>query len=217
MTDVVIAIATYNEAGNIAELLGQLSDYEVILVDSHSPDGTAAIARRFENVTVIDASRGIASSYLKALELALETDCEFVVQMDAGMTHDPADIPLLIYDCRRWSRDLTIGSRQFEINSYRSLISVFAAWLMRRKGILVSDATSGFRCWRTSALEILFSRKLNGEWLISEGFAFQFELLFYAHRAGVRIGEVPIEYRLTNSSFKLPMIWEAIRVYRGLK
>ncbi len=214
---IVVAMATYNEADNIAQLLSGLKDYEVILVDSSSPDGTAAIARKFENVTVIEVPNlGIATAYLQALGIAFTKECKFVIQMDAGLTHDPADIPRLVEACRH--KDLVIGARRFLSWSYhslvRSLVSLTAAWLMRRKGITVSDATSGFRCWRTSKARPLFRMLLKA--ITSAGFSFQFELLYYVYLAGFSIGEIPIEYRLTNSSFNWGMVWEAIKVYRGL-
>jgi glycosyltransferase involved in cell wall biosynthesis len=214
-TDAVVVIATYNEAETIGWLLDTLRQYHVIVVDSDSPDGTAAIAEDHPNAFVILQQYGpIAGAYLNGFGWALAEGCEYVVQMDAGGTHDPVLVPAMLASARRMRADLLIGSRfthwpgQF---SYRMVISLGAAALMRAKGVPVRDATSGFRIWRADVLQQAIARDVT-----ARGFAFQLELLWNAHRVGARIGEYPIPYRLTNSSFKPAMVWEALRIVRGL-
>jgi hypothetical protein len=77
--------------------------------------------------------------------------------------------------------------------------------------VSVHDATSGYRVWSRDALEAVLASSIR-----AKGFAFQLELLYRAHRAGATIVEVPIPYRLTNSSFNWGMVWEALRIYGGL-
>ena len=112
--------------------------------------------------------------------------------------------------------DLVIGSRFVlvpHLLGYRTALSLGAAWLMRRLGVRVYDATSGFRCWRGSLLaEVLRDWEPK-----ATGFAFQLEMLDRAwNLCGGRVVEEPIEYRLTNSSFRWGMLAEALRVYAGL-
>lgn len=211
----VVVICTYNEADNIAKVLDYLTSYKVILVDDSSPDGTAKIAANYSNVEIISrpGKLGIASAYLEGFKKALEYDPKFVIQMDAGLTHNPTDIPIMISLAEKKNLGLVIGSRFFRKNKIkraRTFISLAAALLMRFIHINVHDATSGFRCWRATTLKEIIAIP----WL-SKGFAFQLETLHLAYRllGNNRIGEIPIQYRLTNSSFNYKMLWEALWIY----
>lgn len=212
-TDAVVAIATYNEAETIGQIVDGLMAHGlwVIVVDDDSPDGTARIAANHgAMVEVRHGQRGIASAYVRVLRLGLAMDAQYVIQMDAGGTHDPEDAMRMLRVAEGFRQGLVIGSR-FECDvpvlSYRTLISRGAAWLMRRAGIQVHDATSGFRVWRCDVLTAALHAGVR-----SEGNAFQLELLWNAYRAGAVIGEHPIPYRLTNSQFRPWMIREALQV-----
>lgn len=222
MDDCVVVLATYNEARTIWKLLEGLRQYAVVIVDD-STDNTALIARSFVNVTIIsrETKMGVASAYVRGFRKAIEAPVpRYVVQMDAGLTHDPADVPRLldsIETVKAGSRpDLVIGSRFMlapHLLGYRTVLSVAAAWGMRGLGIPVQDATSGFRCWRAS----LLGEVLQGWNPTATGFAFQLETLYRAwHWSGGRVAEMPIEYRLTNSSFRWGMVAEALYVYARL-
>jgi len=216
--DAVVVICTYNEADNIGGILAELSalGYSMILVDSSSPDGTADIAGNFAHVQVhVVPNHGIAAAYRHGLSLGCKEPVEFIVQMDAGWTHMPTLIFPLLLDARLTRAGLTIGSRFYRAASvlgYRTALSLGAAWLMRRRGVPVRDATSGFRVWRREWLQAALMRPCR-----ARGFAFQLELLWNAHRAGAVIAEYPIPYRLTNSSFRWGMVAEALQIYGGLE
>lgn len=209
-----IIIATYNEAENIKELLDQLKNYDVFIVDDNSPDGTAEIASSYANVNVMKRidKRGIASAYIDGFKWILNLDKKYdkIVQMDAGLTHNPADIPHMLNSSINC--DLLIGSRNIEkqkIKNYRTIISKFAVFLMSLISIKYSDVTSGFRVWDYSLL-----KKLNFESVEAKGFAFQLELLYQAnnqHQA--KIKEYYISYKLTNSSFNTKILLEAIYIW----
>lgn len=212
---IAVVIATYNEAENIRTLLDQLKDYTVIVVDDSSPDNTGGIAGEYDNVRAyIREERGIASAYKFGFEKALELNPEYIIQMDAGLTHNPKDIPMMLSLARFYEYDLLIGSRfkdrKTSIKSYRTLISLTAAKLMSFIHIKESDVTSGFRCWNPELLGQIVEKI----W-ISKGFAFQLETLYMANKISGKdkIYSMPISYRLTNSSFKPSMLLEAIGVY----
>lgn len=220
-TDTTVVIATYNEAQTIRRLLDGLREYYVILIDDSSPDGTGMIANEYMNVRVITRPEksGVASACVRGLREAAVSSIaatSYVVQMDAGMTHNPADVPRLIARLEATYADLAIGSRFVQlprVRSYRTALSLGAAGLMQFLGIQVYDATSGFRCWRASLLRDVLS-----DWEPkAKGFAFQLEML---HRAWMlchgRVVEEPIAYKLTNSSFRWWMFAEALRVYARL-
>lgn len=212
---ITAVIATYNEAETIGALLDGLRECQCIVVDDSSPDGTGAIVRTFAHATLLTrpCKLGIATAYLAGLRAALATETEWIVQMDAGGTHRPEDAKKLASVTRLLGADLVIGSRFTRPvwRGRRTAISLGAAWLMRRLGLHVRDATSGFRCWRAD-----FLRGLDLDAVRARGFAFQLELLYQAHRAGARILEMPIPYTLTNSTFNGEMVREALRVYGRL-
>jgi dolichol-phosphate mannosyltransferase len=218
--DTTVVIATYNEARTIRQVLDGLRAYYVILVDDNSPDCTGMIANEYLNVRVITRPEksGVASAYVLGLREAVSSiaNAYYVVQMDAGMTHDPADVPRLVERLEATCADLVIGSRFVQlprIRNYRTALSLCAAGLMQLLGVQVYDATSGFRCWRASLLRGVLS-----DWEPkATGFAFQLEMLYRAWMlCHGRVVEVPIEYRLTNSSFRWWMLAEALRVYARL-
>ena len=212
---ITAVIATYNEAETIGALLEGLRECRCIVVDDSSPDGTGAIVRTFAHATLFTrpAKLGIASAYVAGLRAALATEAEWVVQMDAGGTHRPEDAEQLVQVAELFNADLVIGSRFLARGwrGYRTAISLGAAWLMRRLGVPVHDATSGFRCWRAD-----FLRGLDLDAVRARGFAFQLELLYQAHRAGGSIVEMPIPYTLTTSTFNGGMVREALGVWMRL-
>lgn len=211
-----VVIATYNEAETIGEILDILTPhYTCVVVDDSSPDGTADIARDYQNVIVIQrpGKMGIASAYIRGMQAALRLHTDYIVQMDAGGTHQPGQVASFIRYAREYNVDLVIGSRflyTVEWRGYRTLISWCAALLMRLRGVNVADATSGFRCWRSSLLY-----GLDFDAIKAKGFAFQIETLMQAHNLGAQIDEMQIPYALTNSSFNWRMVREALRVYGG--
>lgn len=209
-SEAVVVIATYNEAETIGGILDALANLPVIVIDDCSPDGTAQIADRRINAEVIvrHNERGIASAYMCGLRRALLTGADYVVQMDAGGTHDPLDVPALVLAAQACHADLVIGSRFMnmpDVRSYRTGISLAAARLMRARGVAVDDATSGFRVWQRGALNWVVRNNCR-----SRGFAFNLELLWRVHVIGAAIREYPIAYQLTNSTFRPWMLWEAL-------
>lgn len=172
----------------------------MLLIDD-SDDNTKEIAASFRNVMVVDGpGRGIAAAYLKGFMMLRDPmQRDYVIQMDAGWSHDPADIPKLL-DA---PGDLVLGTRQFEVKGWRSLLSMAAGAMMG-----VDDATCGFRRWSTRLLKRVPLYQVR-----SKGFAFQLEMLTLARMMNARIYQVPIEYRLTNSTLRPWMIAEAIYRY----
>jgi len=217
MTDVAAVIATYREQDTIRALVKALKHkgLRVIVIDD-SDDGTPELARRGGADTVIHRAgkQGIASAYYAGFMEALnDPDINWIVQLDAGGTHDPGDIAAMLTQSHQGT-GLVIGARFVGDVPYlgrRTAISYGAAWLMRRLGVPIHDATSGFRVWSRDVLEAVIVSPIR-----AEGFAFQLELLYRAHRAGATIVEVPIPYRLTSSTFNRGMVWEALKIYGGL-
>jgi len=200
--DAVVVLPTYNESQNvrsIIERLLQLPGVGVLVVDDGSPDGTGDIADDLAHATpgrvdVIHRTgpRGLGRSYVEGLQRALTIDAPAIIQMDADWSHDPAYVPSLLEALE--THDLVIGSRYVQGVSVvnwplrRILLSAFANRYIRGiTGLRAHDCTSGYRCWRRTALARLPLHSVR-----SEGYAFLVELLFQAHANGCHIGEVPI-------------------------
>ena len=200
----IVIIPTYNERENLPALLDQLMEIDglrVLIVDDSSPDGTGAIADAFAaanraRVQVLHRTgkRGLGLSYIDGIYVALRTDATHILQMDADLSHNPADIPRLLAATER--ADFAIGSRYVpggRIENWpphRRMLSAFANRYIRAiTRLTIRDCTSGFRCWRREALERLPLASIR-----SNGYSFIVEVAWEASRAGLRCGEVPITF-----------------------
>jgi dolichol-phosphate mannosyltransferase len=198
----LVIVPTYNERDNLPAVVGALlrfPDVRVLVVDDGSPDGTGHVANTLAaesrgRVGVIHrtGTRGLGLSYIDGMRQALRTDATHIFQMDADLSHNPADMPSLL-DASA-NADMVIGSRYIaggRVENWprrRILLSAFANRYVRAiTGLPVSDCTSGFRCWRRNAVE-----RLPLDRILSNGYAFQVELTWEAAAAGCRIVEVPI-------------------------
>ncbi|HEX2240261.1 MAG TPA: polyprenol monophosphomannose synthase [Actinomycetota bacterium] len=199
----LVIVPTYNERENIAEVARRLFDasgdrVDLLVIDDGSPDGTADLVRDLaegpHDVHLLErpGKQGLGTAYVLGFNWALERGYSAVVEMDADLSHDPADVPRLLDALA--DADLVIGSRYVSgggvrnWSKFREALSrggnfYARAWL----GFDVRDATSGFRAYRTEML-----RRLDLTEVRSEGYAFQIELTRRIFRAGGRIAEVPI-------------------------
>jgi len=200
----IVIVPTYNERDNLPPLLDQLLDIDglrILVVDDSSPDGTGEIADTYAGahrarVQVLHRTgkRGLGLSYIDGMYVALRTDATHILQMDADLSHNPADIPALLAATEH--ADFSIGSRYVpggRIENWpaqRRMLSAFANRYIRAiTRLTIRDCTSGFRCWRREALERLPLASIR-----SNGYSFIVELAWEASRAGLRCGEVPITF-----------------------
>lgn len=200
----VVIVPTYNERENLpvlADALLRVPDLRVLVVDDASPDGTGAIADALErtsggrlSVLHRTGARGLGRSYIDGIRQALETDATVICQMDADLSHNPADVPRLVEQTTR--ADLVIGSRYVpggRIENWprrRMVLSSFANQYVRAiTGLDIRDCTSGFRCWRREAIE-----RLPLDRITADGYAFLVEVVWEAAATGCRIAEVPITF-----------------------
>jgi dolichol-phosphate mannosyltransferase len=203
-TTALVIVPTYNERGNLPTLvegLMQHANVRVMIVDDQSPDGTGAVADQLAveypgRIEVMHRTgrRGLGRSYIDGIKKALEQPVDVLCQMDADLSHDPRHLPDLIAAAS--DADVVIGSRYVPGGAIvnwplrRRLLSRFANIYIRGVTRLSArDCTSGYRCWRRSALAGL---PLDG--FISDGYSFLVEMLFVAARRGSRIAEVPITF-----------------------
>lgn len=201
---VVMVVPTYNEAANLAWIVGRLRraqpGVDVLVVDDGSPDGTGAIADGLAatdpqvHVLHRSAKLGLGAAYLHGFSWALDHDYDVIGEMDADGSHQPEELGRLLEALR--SADLVIGSRWIRGGSVIN-------WPLRRQalsrggnlyvrlllGLKVRDATAGYRLFRRSTLE-----KIDLSTVESTGYVFQTDLVTRTLRAGLEVTEVPIEF-----------------------
>ena len=202
---VAVVVPTYNEATNLPELAERLfglpiPNTRLIVVDDSSPDGTAEVAKelakKFDGRLELiqrEGKQGLGTAYVEGFTCALAEGAQYVVQMDADLSHAPEDIPGLLKMLKR--ADVVVGSR------YVSGGGVDAAWSLKRRflsylanlgirtagGLRVKDVTSGFKAYRGMAL-----RQIELTQLQCKGFGFQAEVAHACQRQGQRVVEYPI-------------------------
>ena len=199
----LVLVPTYNERDNLPVLVRELmgiSGTLVLVLDDQSPDGTGEVADALAvefpgRVEVLHRTgrRGLGVSYLEGFRRAIASDADFVVQMDADLSHDPKYLPALIQAAVDGA-DLVVGSRYLNGISVvnwplrRLILSSFANFYIRTvTGLGLRDITTGYRCWRRPGLA-----KLPLDRIVSEGYAFLLDVTFMAAHAGLRIVESPI-------------------------
>jgi dolichol-phosphate mannosyltransferase len=212
MTRAWIVIPTYNEAENLASLIAAVRAAmaegapevasSILVVDDNSPDGTGRIADRLgarqPGVHVLHRpdKGGLAGAYVAGFRSALAAGADYVLEMDADFSHDPADLPRLLATARAGA-DVVLGSRYVAGGSVegwsldRQLLSRAGGLYARIVlGSSIHDLTGGFKCFRGDSLRVI-----GLDALTAGGYAFQVETTFRAEREGLRIEELPIVFR----------------------
>jgi dolichol-phosphate mannosyltransferase len=201
----IVILPTYNEADNLPLLVTAIRDVEpeidILVVDDNSPDGTGRVAdelaSRHRGMTVIHrpVKQGLGRAYVEGFAHALSAGYDCIVEMDADFSHAPTDLPRLL-EMARWV-PIVIGSRAVQggrvegWSPLRHFVSKAGSLYARRiLGLPLRDVTSGFKCFRRSALELVDLDRLR-----SNGYAFQVELNYACHQAGLRFSEIPIVFR----------------------
>jgi len=198
----LLVLPTYNERDNLKPIVTairtQLPDAIIWIVDDNSPDGTGEIADELaaadERIEVVHrpGKLGLGTAYTEAFRRALTQDFDYVLQMDADFSHDPAYLPALLAAAR--DADLVLGSRYTSGGGtrnwplWRRFLSRFGNAVARvGLGVQVRDVTGGYRVFRRSALESLDLENLG-----LRGYGFMIEVVYQAEQQGLRTKEVPI-------------------------
>ncbi|NCC60796.1 MAG: polyprenol monophosphomannose synthase [Verrucomicrobiae bacterium] len=225
----IVIIPTYNECENIpqmVEAVGALSlPFDLLIVDDNSPDGTGELADQlaltypFVHVLHRSEKNGLGRAYCEGFKWALDRGYEYICQMDADFSHDPADLIKLVEiakDC-----DLVLGTRykggirviNWPLN--RLILSVGAARYVRIvTGMPFTDPTGGFKCFRNRALSSIELDQVR-----SNGYSFQIELTHKIWTQGMDVREYPIIFtdRQTGTSkMSLHIVFEAVHRVWGL-
>lgn len=207
MAESLVIIPTYNEIENISRMIAAVmelaEEFDVLVIDDGSPDGTADAVRRCQaaypgRVHLLERSGklGLGTAYIAGFKWALKGGYTYVLEMDADFSHNPQDLPRLVHACRAEGGDMAIGSRYVSgVNVVnwpigRVLMSYYASAYVRLiTGMKLRDATAGFVCYNRRVLEALDLDRIE-----FKGYAFQIEMKFKAHCKGFKIVEVPIVF-----------------------
>jgi len=235
-----IVIPTYNEAENVPKMASALfelplPDLRILIVDDNSPDGTGDVAEGLaekynSRISVLHrkGKLGLGTAYIQGFQQALAEGAELICQMDADFSHSPEKIIEFLESIKHC--DIVLGSRYVhggELDKnwplWRKALSWFGNYYARLiLGAPILDVTGGFRLWRR---ETLLGMPL--ERVRSNGYAFQIEMIYMAHRLGHQIREVPIyfaERDLGESKMSLRIqieaafrVWQIRNSYRDLE
>ena len=204
--DSIVIIPTYNERENIENIVRAVMALEhgfhILVIDDGSPDGTADIVKGLmkqeftERLFLLERSGklGLGTAYIAGFRWALEHGYDYIFEMDADFSHNPADLPRLYKACAEEGADLSIGSRYVSgVNVVnwpigRILMSYFASVYVRIvTGMPIHDTTAGFVCYRRKVLETI-----DLEAVRFKGYAFQIEMKYSAYKLGFKLKEVSV-------------------------
>ncbi len=235
----LVIIPTYNEIENVAlvieAVLSREVGYHVLIVDDGSPDGTGEkvieLQKSYgERLHLIqrEGKLGLGTAYIAGFIFGLERGYDYIFEMDADFSHNPADLDRLLAACKSGA-DVAIGSRYVDDGGIQNwpkdrLILSFGASMYVRiiTWMKVKDPTAGFKCYSSKVLSALDFDKIK-----FIGYAFQIEMKYYSHLKGFTLKEVPITFtdrirgksKMSSNIIKeaivgvLSMRWKSIRGY----
>ena len=227
---ILIITPTYNERENLQRLTTEVHrivpEAHMLIVDDNSPDGTGDLAEGLaasdSRISVIHrkGKMGLGTAYVAGFKYALKEGYDFVFEMDADFSHRPEHLPEFLEAIK--NADVVLGCRYMEGGGtedwglMRRLLSkggnLYARMLL---SLPYRDLTGGFKCFRRTVLE-----RIDLDSLESEGYAFQIELTYRAHKAGFRIAETPIIFpdrTLGNSKMSRKIVAEALVRVWGIR
>jgi len=201
----IVIIPTYNEKENIEAIIRKVFslplEFQVLVIDDGSPDGTAGIVKGLreefpQRLHLVERSgkQGLGTAYLTGFKWALDNGYDYIFEMDADFSHNPDDLLRLYAACADDGADLAIGSRYchgvrvVDWPMSRIMMSYYASAYVR--GVLnlkVFDTTAGFVCYKRKVLETMDLDAVQ-----MKGYGFQIEMKYTAFKLGFRLQEVPI-------------------------
>jgi dolichol-phosphate mannosyltransferase len=200
----LVLIPTYNERENVSAMIDKVFslpvEFDILVIDDGSPDGTADIVRERQkdypdrlHLLCRKGKLGLGTAYLAGFRWGLERDYDYIIEMDCDFSHNPDDLPRLVSAAEEGA-DVVIGSRYVQgVNVVnwpmsRLLMSYCASIYVRTvTGMPVHDATAGFVCYSRRVLETMDLDRVE-----MKGYGFQIEMKYSAWKLGFKIREVSI-------------------------
>jgi dolichol-phosphate mannosyltransferase len=205
LTDLIVIIPTYNEIENIENIILKVMslqpEFDILIVDDNSPDGTATKVKSLQNQFINrlhllerQEKNGLGTAYIAGFKWCLERHYNYIFEMDADFSHNPDDLPRLLKGCKDENAGLVIGSRYVTgVNVVnwpmsRVIMSYYASAYVRLiTGMSIRDSTAGFVCYTRDTLLAIDLDKIK-----FKGYAFQIEMKFKVFLKKIKILEVPI-------------------------
>lgn len=202
----LVIIPTYNEKENIQKMVEKVfslkPDFELLIIDDGSPDGTAEIVKTLQqkytdklHLLQRQGKQGLGTAYIVGFKWAIEKKYDYIFEMDCDFSHNPDDLPRLLHACENGA-DVAVGSRYCKggkVSNWpigRILMSYFASVYVRLiLWINIRDTTAGFKCYKRHVLETI-----NLDSIKFMGYAFQIEMKYASLKKGFKIVEVPITF-----------------------
>lgn len=203
----LVIIPTYNEKENVEKMIRSVFslplDFDILIIDDGSPDGTAQIVKNliheFPNKLFLEersGKLGLGTAYIHGFKWALKNNYDYIFEMDCDFSHNPNDLERLYNACAKDGADVAIGSRYVKggnVSNWpigRILMSYFASVYVRMiLWINIMDTTAGFKCYKRKVLETIDLDKVK-----FIGYAFQIEMKYTAYRLGFKLKEIPITF-----------------------
>lgn len=215
---ILVVIPAYNEEDTIEEVVLRAKKYaDVCVINDNSSDATPEILNRIGGIHVIHHEKNthIPGGLLDGMKYAVDHDYDYAIAMDAGLSHDPDEIPRFI---SHPPSDLTIGTRITKKNTplcRRCLSKVgnfiynicldFPASVFRRR--YYKDITSGFRRYSNKSMKLILSKKIE-----SKTFDILFETAMYVYKNKLILSEVPITYDFSSSSLNPDVVKDCMKM-----
>jgi len=203
----IVIIPTYKEKENIRAIteavFGLHQGYHILVIDDNSPDGTAQIVKDLmatypEQLFLLERSGklGLGTAYITGFNWALERGYQYIMEMDADFSHNPADLERLYQVCKSGEAAVAIGSRYVPGGKTenwpldRHIYSKGGAFYTKMiTWMPVNDPTAGFVCYSRKVLA-----SMNLDQIKFVGYAFQIEMKLASWKLGFRLKEVPITF-----------------------
>ncbi|MBR1626438.1 MAG: polyprenol monophosphomannose synthase [Bacteroidales bacterium] len=208
MSDSLVIIPTYNEKENIENIIRYTlklkKEFDILIIDDASPDGTADIVKNLMkefpqrlHLEQRQGKLGLGTAYIHGFRWALQREYQYIFEMDADFSHPPKKLIDMYNACNKGGADVAVGSRYLDgkisvVNwpIGRVIMSYYASVFVRLVlGVKICDATAGFVCYSRKVLERIDFNKIQ-----FIGYAFQIEMKYTAYKLGFKITEVPIVF-----------------------
>jgi dolichol-phosphate mannosyltransferase len=222
---ILVFTATYNEIDNIGKLLLKIKKFNskvhILIIDDNSPDGTAqkviGLKKKIKNLNIIIRSKklGLDSAHKMAYAYALKNKYDYLITMDADLSHDPCEIKNFIKYLKEYS--FVIGSRYLPkgkclMQGRRLFLSKYGNIIIKKVlGIKLTEFTTSYRGFNLKKL-----KKFNLKQVKAKGYSFMMCVVFEIYIRNFDIKEIPIIFKDRLEGFsKIPRI-ETLRTLKNL-
>ena len=220
---ILVFSATYNEIENIRELISgiqrNLPNTSILIIDDNSPDKTQEVIKELKkknnNLFLIERDKklGLDSAHKAAFTYAIENNFDYLITMDADLSHDPKELPEFIKNLRDFP--FVIGSRYTNggkclMKGFRLIMSKFGNKIIKTlSGIKSNEFTTSYR-----GFDLKNIKNFNLNNVKTKGYSFMMGTIFELEKNNIEIKEIPITFYDRKKGYsKIPRV----EIFRTLK